>query len=96
MFPNLLQATKEYWLQLDELEVAYQQGEIPLEEVDARVADLMAELAAERRAAFSYFWQGCLHWMTTQKETVMGLVILGLIAYVWVLTSTVSSTLTIS
>ena len=96
MFPNLLQATKEYWLQLDELEVAYQQGEIPLEEVDARVADLMAELAAERRAAFSYFWQGCLHWMTTQKETVRGLVILGLIAYVWVLTSTVSSTLTIS
>ncbi len=96
MFPNLLQATKEYWRQLDELEVAYQQGEIPLEEVDARVADLMAELAMERRAAFSYFWQGCLHWMKTQKETVIGLAILGLIAYAWVLTSTVSSTLTSS
>ena len=96
MFPNLLQATKEYWRQLDELEVAYQQGEIPLEEVDARVADLMAELAAERRAAFSYFWHGCLHWMTTQKETVIALAILGLIAYAWVLTTSVSSTLTIS
>ncbi len=96
MFPNLLQATKEYWRQLDELEVAYQQGEIPLEEVDARVADLMAKLAVERRAAFSYFWQGCLHWIATQKETVIGLAILGLIVYAWVLTGTVSSTLTIS
>ncbi|MGB5632419.1 MAG: hypothetical protein WBM44_20775 [Waterburya sp.] len=96
MFPNLLQATKEYWQQLDELEVAYQQGEIPLEEVDARVADLMAELSAERRAAFSYFWHGCLHWIATQKETVISLAILGLIAYAWVLTNTVSSTLTIS
>ena len=96
MFPNLLQATKEYWHQLDELEVAYQQGKIPLEEVDARVADLMAELAVKRRAAFRYFWQSCLHWIATQKETVIGLVILGLIAYAWVLTSAVPSTLTIS
>ena len=54
MFPNLLQATKEYWRQLDKLEVAYQQGEIPLEEVDAKVADLMAELAQERRVALVY------------------------------------------
>lgn len=96
MFPNLLQATKEYWHQLDELEIAYQQGEIPIEEVDARVADLMAELAVKRRAAFSYFWQGCLHWMTTQKDTVIGLAILGLIVYAWVLTSTSFSTLTLS
>ena len=55
MFPNLLEATKEYWRKLDELEAAYQQGEIPLEEVDARVTELMAELAQERRAAFTYF-----------------------------------------
>ena len=95
MFPNLLQATKEYWHQLDELEVAYQRGEIPLEEVDARVADLMAELAVERRAAFRHFWQGCLHWMATQKETVISLAILGLIVYAWLLTSGVSSSLTI-
>ncbi len=32
MFPNLIEATKEYWRKLDELEAAYQQGEIPLEE----------------------------------------------------------------
>jgi hypothetical protein len=96
MFPNLLQATKEYWRQLNELEVAYQQGKIPLKEVDVRVADLMAELAVERRAAFRYFWQSCLHWITIQKETVIGLAVLGLIAYAWVLTTSVSSTLTIS
>ncbi|MEM6611351.1 MAG: hypothetical protein AAF652_03680 [Cyanobacteria bacterium P01_C01_bin.72] len=87
MFPNLLQATKEYWRQLDELEIAYQQGEIHLEEVDARVADLIAELAAERRAAFSYFWHGCPYWVKTQKETVISLVILALITYAWMLTS---------
>ena len=90
MFPNLLQATKEYWRQLDELEVAYQQGEIPLEEVNARVADLMAELADERRAAFRYFWHGCLHWITTQKETVIGLAILALVTYAWALASLIS------
>ena len=90
MFPNLLQATKEYWRQLNELEVAYQQGEIPLEQVDARVAELMAELAMERRAAFTNFWQGCQHWMTTQKETVVGLVVLVLVTYAWVLTGPIS------
>ncbi len=90
MFPNLLQATKEYWRQLDELEVAYQQGEIPLEQVDARVADLMAELAIKRRATFTYFWRGCQHWMMTQKETVVGLVVLVLVTYAWALTSPIS------
>jgi phosphopentomutase len=58
MFPNLLEATKEYWHKLDRLEAAYQQGEIPLEEVDTRVAELMTEMAQKRRAAFSYCWQG--------------------------------------
>ena len=87
MLPNLLQATKEYWRKLDELEVAYQQGEIPLEEVDPRVAELIAELAQERRAAFTYFWHGWQHWLTTQRETIIGLAILVLVTYAWVLTS---------
>ena len=90
MFPNLLQATKEYWRQLDELEIAYQQGEISIDEVDARVADLMAELADERRAAFRYLWHGCLHWITTQKETVISLAILALVTYAWALTNMIS------
>ncbi len=90
MFPNLLEATKEYWRKLDELEVAYQQGKISLEEVDTRVAELIAELAVERRAAFTYFRYSCQHWLTTQKETLIGLAILALVTYVWVLTSLTS------
>ncbi|MGK7872464.1 MAG: hypothetical protein AB4426_03890 [Xenococcaceae cyanobacterium] len=90
MFPNLLEATKEYWRKLDELEAAYKQGEIPLEEVDARVAELMAELAQERRAAFTYFWRGWQHWLTAQRETLIGLAILALVTYAWVLVSPIS------
>jgi len=87
MFPNLLEATKEYWHKLDRLEAAYQQGEIPLEEVDARVAELMTELAQERRAAFSYVWHGWQQRLTTQREILIGLAILALVTYSWVLTS---------
>ena len=90
MVLNLLEATKEYWHKLDQLEAAYQQGEIPLEEVDARVAELMTELAQERRAAFSYFWHGWQDWLTTQRETLIGLAILALVTYAWVLTSPIS------
>ena len=83
MFPNLIQATKEYWHQLDQLEAAYRKGEIPLEKVDAKVANLIAELAAERRTAFNYFWQGCLCWIRTHRETVVGLGFLVIVTYTW-------------
>ena len=85
MFPNLFQATQEYWRKLDELEKSYQQGEIPLKEVDARVAELMAELAQERRAAFAFLWHSCQHLVTSQRETLMGLAIVILLVYVWLL-----------
>ncbi len=90
MFPNLLEATKEYWRKLDELEAAYQQGEISLEEVDARVAELMTELAIERRAAFTYFWHGTQQMLSAQRETLIGLAILALVTYAWALTSLIS------
>ena len=70
MFPNLIQATKEYWHKLDELEAAYQQGEISLEEVDSKVAELIAELAEERRATFTYFQHSWQHHLTTQRENL--------------------------
>jgi hypothetical protein len=87
MFPNLLEATKEYWRKLDELEAAYQQDQISLEEVDARVAELRAELAQERHAAFTYFLHGWKHWLGEQRETIIGLVILVFVTYAWALTS---------
>ena len=87
MFPNLFQATTEYWRKLDELELAYKKGRISLEEVDVRVAELIAELAVERRATFTYFYRICRHWLTTQRQTVIGLVMLAIITYGWVLSN---------
>lgn len=90
MFPNLIQATKEYWHKLDQLEAAYQQGEISLEEVDSKVAELIAELAEERRATFTYFRHNWQHRLTKQRENLIGLAILAIVTYIWVLTSVIS------
>jgi hypothetical protein len=90
MFPNLLEATKEYWQNLDRLEAAYQQGEIPLEEVDARVTELMTALAKERRTAFNNFWHSWQHWLTRQRETLIGLAIMALAIYLWMLTNSIA------
>jgi hypothetical protein len=85
MFPNLQEATQEYWHKLDQLETAYRQGKISLEEVDLEVASLMAELGRKRRAALSYFLQSCQIWLNQQRETVIGLAVLGIISYLWLL-----------
>jgi hypothetical protein len=83
MLPNLIEATKEYWCKLDELEDAYKRGKLSVQEVDAEVASLMAELGQKRRAAFNYFFKGWQHWLVTQRETLVGLAILGIITYAW-------------
>lgn len=90
MFPNLFEATKTYWRKLDELEASYQQGEISLEEVDARVAELMSELAQERRLAFINFWRVLYHWLTAQREGLVGLGILVIVTYAWISVSLMS------
>lgn len=41
MFPNLFEATNEYWRQLDEIEFRYQLGELSIEEVDREVEILL-------------------------------------------------------
>lgn len=89
MIPNLQEATKEYWRKLDQLEAAYQQGEISIEEVDTKVASLMAELGQNRRAAINYFLQSFQHWLTEQREVIVGVTILGIITYAWLLTNQV-------
>ena len=90
MFPNLLEATKTYWRQLDTLEASYQQGEVSLDDVNDRVAELMAELAQERRAALASFWQGCQQWLTEQREVIFGLASLTIVLYAWMLTKTIA------
>jgi hypothetical protein len=87
MVPNLLEATYEYWRKLDELEAAYQRGEVSIEEVDARVESLMAELGRERRAALSYILNAFCHLWNDQRETIVGIAILGVITYAWAVVS---------
>ncbi len=84
MLPDLLAATNDYWQKLDALEAAYQQGAISLQEVDASVAHLMAELAQERRAALSALWNGLRQRWLAQKELILGVSLVGVLAYAWV------------
>lgn len=84
MMPNLLEATNNYWRELNKLNAAYQRDEVSLEEVDARVAVLMAELGQERRAALAAFANGLRHLWQEQRESILGVGILGVLTYVWV------------
>lgn len=87
MFPNLLSETKEYWCKLNELEVAYQKGEVSIEEVDARVQSLMVELGTSRQAALNYVLNSFYHLCNEQRETIVGIAILGVISYAWAVIS---------
>lgn len=84
MFPNLFQATQEYWRKLDELESAYQQDQISLEEVDRRVSELMAELAQERRSTFNYMREISQNWLAEHKTNLMGACLLVFALYGWI------------
>lgn len=83
MTPNLLEATKTYWRKLDELEAAYHRGELSLEEVDARVADLMTELGQERRSALRFFASGVSRFWQEQPEIIVGVASIGALVYLW-------------
>jgi hypothetical protein len=87
MFPNLLEATKDYWRKLDELEAAYKRGEVSLAEVDARVPELMAELGQERRAALDYLFGSWRRLWHEQRETIAGVAFLAILTYSWVVFS---------
>lgn len=84
MVPNLLEATNHYWHQLNQLEAAYRRGEVSLEEVDARVQELMAELGRERRATLHYLWCSLQQIWQQQKELVLGTGLLLTLTYIWV------------
>ncbi len=88
MFPNLLNATQEYWRKLDALEARYQQGEISLQEVDAEVARLMRELGDERRRSLRNFKNMLQGWFSNQKEFVYGLILFAVVTYGWVISTT--------
>jgi hypothetical protein len=83
MIPNLIEATNDYWRKLNELDAAYQRGEVSLEEVDTRVAELMAELGQARHETFRYLWHGLRHLWNQQREAIVGTACLGALTYTW-------------
>lgn len=85
MIPNLMEATRDYWHQLDELESAYQRGEVSISEVNARVKELMTELSRSRRESLSYFWSGIRRLWDDQREAIVGVAGLGVLTYGWLL-----------
>lgn len=87
MFPNLLQATNDYWRKLDELEAAYKRGDVSIEEVDAKVAVLIADLKQERREALMFVFNGLNHLWHEQQEIVIGLGLIGMLTYTWIAVS---------
>lgn len=83
---DLLQATRDYWKKLDDVEAAYQRGELSVPEVDARVHTLMAELGATRRQALKDVWASVQVTLSQQREAIAGTVAIGLLAYLWLAT----------
>ncbi|AMA10786.1 hypothetical protein [Picosynechococcus sp. PCC 73109] len=88
MFPDLLNATQEYWRKLNALEARYQQGEISLQEVNAEVTRLIRELGNERRRSLHNFKNMLQGWFSQQKEFVYGLILLVVVTYGWVISTT--------
>lgn len=83
MIPNLFEATKKYWRKLDELELAYERGEVSIEEVDARVESLMSELGRERRASWAYIRHSLSSLWNERRETILGVAFLAIVTYAW-------------
>jgi hypothetical protein len=83
MFPDLIDATRDYWRKLDELEAAYKRNELNLEEVDAQVHALMVDLGQARRRSLREAWAILQAFLQRQGEAVAGVAVIGVLAYVW-------------
>ncbi|MEA5509750.1 hypothetical protein VB715_08235 [Crocosphaera sp. UHCC 0190] len=86
MFPNLFEATQEYWQQLDQIESRYKQGQISIEEVDREVERLMKQLGQKRRESLHFFRESWSNLISTHAELLIGLVFVLIVAYSWMLT----------
>lgn len=85
MIPNLMEATLDYWHQLDELEAAYQRGEVSIADVNTQVKELMADLGRSRRESLTYFWSGIRRLWNDQREAIVGVAGLSVLTYGWLL-----------
>ncbi|MGB5769659.1 MAG: hypothetical protein WBM32_07290 [Crocosphaera sp.] len=86
MFPNLFEATTEYWQQLDLIESRYKEGELSPSEVDREVKMLMKQLGQKRRENLRFFRDSLSRWISTHTELLIGLVFVLMVAYSWMLT----------
>jgi hypothetical protein len=82
---DLLDATKNYWRKLDELEAAYQRGEVSLTEVNARVPELMAELSRERRAAIALMQPSWSCVWREHQQSIVGTLAVGILTCAWMI-----------
>lgn len=83
MLPDLMGATRDYWRKLNEVEAAYQRDELTIEEVNAEVKALMAELGQTRRQLLRDSWAIARTFINQQGEALAGVAALGVLAYVW-------------
>lgn len=80
---NPLKATNNHWQQLNELEAAYERGEVSMEEVDAKVERLITDLNQEHREVLSLIFNGLASVWHEQKDTIIGAGLLGVATYAW-------------
>ncbi len=85
MVPDLMEATRDYWRKLDELEAAYQRGDMSIAEVNARVKDLMTDLSQSRRESFAYLLSGIRRLWNEQQDAIVGVAGLSVLTYGWLL-----------
>jgi chromosome segregation ATPase len=85
MIPDLMEATRDYWRELDELEAAYQRGDVSIAEVNAKVRKLMTNLSRSRRESFAYLFSGIRRVWNEQREAIVGVAGLGVLTYGWLL-----------
>lgn len=80
--PNLLEATHDYWQKLNELEAAYQRGEVSPKDVEAKVTELMADLGRERKASLNWLLREFRRVWVEQRDIVLGIGLMGLLMYI--------------
>lgn len=85
MIPDLMEATRDYWRELDKLEAAYQRGDVSIAEVNAKVRKLMTDLSRSRRESFAYLFSGIRRLWNEQREAIVGVAGLGVLTYGWLL-----------
>lgn len=82
---DLISATRDYWHKLDQVEAAYQRGDLSVKEVDAEVHQLMAELGDARRQALRDTWASLQAFGRQQQETIAGAAAIAVLAAFWLI-----------